>query len=86
MRRHAKASTAGSTKRQAKGLGRFFRGSFAGRGASSDSKGSGAPAAKRLILPLGVFAAILATMALISALADAAPPGERAPALPKASR
>ncbi len=60
MRRHAKASTAGSTKRQAIGFGRFFRGAGAGRGASHDAKGSGAPKARRLILPIGVLTAILA--------------------------
>jgi DNA-binding beta-propeller fold protein YncE len=42
VNRHAKASSAGSTKRQASGLGRIFRGAFATRGGSSDFDGSGA--------------------------------------------
>ncbi|HXS45969.1 MAG TPA: NHL repeat-containing protein [Solirubrobacterales bacterium] len=63
MRSHAKAATAGSTKRQAKGLGRFFRGAFATRGASPHSKGSSAPAA-------GFLAAALASL-LLFALAAA---------------
>ncbi len=52
MRRHAKAATAGSTMRQASGLGRTFRGADATRGASGDAKGSGAPAAGFLLAAL----------------------------------
>ena len=63
MRRHAKASTAGSTKRQATGLGRFLRGADATRGSSRDSKGSGAPAAGRLVLPVGALAGLLCLLA-----------------------
>jgi hypothetical protein len=59
---HAKASSAGSTQRQASGLGRFFRGALATRGASLEAKGSGAPAARRLALPVSVFAALTALM------------------------
>jgi hypothetical protein len=62
VRRHEKASTAGSTKRQAKGLGRFFRGADAGRGSSLTSKGIGVPSARRLVLPVGVFASLIALM------------------------
>jgi hypothetical protein len=62
VRRHAKAPTAGSTQRQAGRLGRFFRGAFASRGAALASKGSGAPAVKRLVIPVGVFAALIALL------------------------
>lgn len=62
MRRHAKASTAGSTQRQAGGLGRFLGGVGAARGASLDAKGSSARAARRLALPAGVFAALIALL------------------------
>ena len=62
VRRHEKASTAGSTQRQATGLGRFFRGAGVGRGSSLDSKGSGAPAVRRLILPVGVLASLIALL------------------------
>ncbi len=60
MRSHAKASTAGSTQRQATGLGRIFRGAFATRGDSHASKGSGASKARRLVLPAAVLALVLA--------------------------
>jgi DNA-binding beta-propeller fold protein YncE len=43
VRHHAKASSAGSTQRQANRLGRFFRGAFAPGGASSNGDGRGAP-------------------------------------------
>ncbi len=59
VRRHEKASTAGSTKRQAKGLGRFLRGAAATRGPSSSAAGSSAPALKRLALPLAVLAVLV---------------------------
>ncbi len=59
MRRHAKASTTGSTKRQAKGLGRFFRGAGATPGPSHGAAGSSAPALRRLALPLAVLAALV---------------------------
>jgi WD40 repeat protein len=64
VRSHAKASTAGTTQRQAPGLGRIFRGALATGGALSSAKGSGAPAARRLVIPVSVFAAILALMAI----------------------
>ncbi len=70
MRRHAKASSAGSTQRQASGLGRIFRGADATRGSSPDSKGSGAPSQRRLFLCLSL-ALLLA--ALFAASAQAAP-------------
>lgn len=47
MKRHAKAPSAGSTMRQAGRLGRFFRGAFATRAISRDSKGSGTPSGGR---------------------------------------
>ncbi len=59
MRSHAKASTAGSTQRQAGRLGRIFRGALATRGASLDSKGSGAPRVGRLVLPAAILALVL---------------------------
>jgi len=70
VKHHAKRPTAGSNQRQATGLGRMFRGSFAGRGASSGAKGSGAPSRRR---PLGVLAALSAVLvtALIVATAFA---------------
>ncbi|MGC1852638.1 MAG: fibronectin type III domain-containing protein [Solirubrobacterales bacterium] len=63
MRSHAKASTAGSTQRQANGLGRIFRGAVATRGASPTSTGSGAPKAGRL-LPVSVLVALIALLVL----------------------
>ena len=69
MRRNAKASTAGSTQRQATGLGRFFRGALAGRGSSPDATGSGAPSARRVVLPVGAFAAILALLVFVGSAA-----------------
>lgn len=60
MRRHAKASSAGSTSSRGKGLGSSSRGAFAIRDASGDATGSGAPAARGrlalLALPLAAFA------------------------------
>ncbi|MGC1852172.1 MAG: hypothetical protein WA687_07015 [Solirubrobacterales bacterium] len=64
MRRTSKAATAGSTQRQAKGLGRIFRGAAATRGASLASKGSGAPKARRLLLPASALASIAALLAI----------------------
>ena len=71
MRRQAKASTAGSTQRQATGLGRFFRGADAGRWASPHSGGSGAPSRGRVrFAPArGRRLAGLAALALVSLLA-----------------
>jgi hypothetical protein len=71
VRSHAKASTAGSTQRQAGRLGQIFRGAFAGRSDSSDSRGSGAPAARRLVLPVGLFVALIGVMALLVSPASA---------------
>ncbi len=79
MKRHAKASTAGSTMRQATGLGRFFRGVVATRGASPDAKGSGAPSQRQPLAvqrqPLAVFA-VLASTALLVAFAGSASAAE----------
>ncbi len=72
MRRHAKALTAGSTQRQADGLGQIVRGALAIRGASCGSKGSGAPSARALLLPLTLLASLLfAALGAGSALAAA---------------
>jgi hypothetical protein len=75
VRRHAKASSAGSTKRQANGLGRFFRGAIATRGGSSDADGSGAPATghPRKTLVAGALALVLLLLPASEALA-ASPP------------
>jgi hypothetical protein len=67
VRSYAKASTAGSTQRQATGLGRIFR------GASHTSKGSSAPRARLLALPLALFASIL-SLALWVGVASAVAP------------
>ncbi len=69
MRSDAKASTAGSTQRQATGLGRFFRGANATRGSSPDATGSGARSARRVVLPVGAFAAILALLVFVGSAA-----------------
>ena len=71
MRRNAKASTAGSTQRQATGLGRIFRGALATRASSLPNGGSGAPAHRGrlalLTVAVLVFAALLiATSAMAS--------------------
>jgi hypothetical protein len=58
VRRHTKASTAGSTQRQAKGLGRILRGVFATCGSLLDSKGSSAPKSRRLALPLALLVVV----------------------------
>ena len=71
MRSHAKASTTGSTQRQARGLGRFFRGVESTRGASLSSKGSSAPEARRTILPFALFGAILTALVVVVAPASA---------------
>ena len=69
MRSDAKASTAGSTQRQASGLGRFFRGAGAGRAPSPRAAGSGAPSRRLFFsLPLALLFA-----ALFYASAQAAP-------------
>ncbi|HUC08378.1 MAG TPA: hypothetical protein VMR96_09830, partial [Solirubrobacterales bacterium] len=67
MKHHAKASSAGSTQRQASGLGRIFRGASATRGASSDADGSGASSRK-----LGLATIALAACFLLIPVAQAA--------------
>jgi DNA-binding beta-propeller fold protein YncE len=57
VRSHAKAATAGSNLRRAKGLGRIFRGAGATRGGFGDGDGSGAPL--RRLAPLSFLAALL---------------------------
>jgi hypothetical protein len=71
VRSHAKASTAGSTQRQAGRLGRIFRGVLATLGASPDAKGSGGSKARRLALSLCALAGALVTLALAAAPASA---------------
>ncbi len=73
MRSHAKASTAGSTKRQANRLGRFFRGAAATRGTSSDAKGIGAPKAAALTLPVVFLVAVFSLALGVGSAAAAAP-------------
>ena len=69
MRSHAKASTAGSTQRQATGLGRILRGADAARAPSPGRKGSSAPSRRLLLcLPLALLLA-----ALFAASAQAVP-------------
>jgi hypothetical protein len=74
LRSHAKASTAGSNQRQAKGLGRIFRGAGAGRGSSLDCRGSGAPSCRRAPLLVVAALASLFLIALAAAPAFAAEP------------
>ncbi len=73
MKRHAKAATAGSTQRQASGLGRFVRGALATRGASTDAKGSGAPATARggQRIRTALLSGGIATLALLSLASQA---------------
>jgi hypothetical protein len=70
MRRHATASTAGSTQRQAGRLGRFFRGSLATRAFSSRVKGSSAPT-PRYLVPTGVLMTLGVTLLLALSAAPA---------------
>ncbi|MGC1853298.1 MAG: hypothetical protein WA687_12750 [Solirubrobacterales bacterium] len=74
MRSHAKASTAGSNQRQAKGLGGIFRGAIATRGASLTAKGGSAPKTRRTVTSIFAFVASLVVMAAIAPLASAAAP------------
>jgi len=71
VRRHAKAATAGSTMRRARGLGRFFRGVGAGHVASLSVEGSGASSRRGRLLVLAIAFAI-AVVCLAAALASAA--------------
>ena len=71
MRRHAKASTAGPTQRQAGRLGRFFRGSLATRASARGVTGSGAPSVRRLA-PAGVLGAFVLVILLTASAAPAA--------------
>lgn len=73
MRRHAKASTAGSTQRQATGLGRLFRGTDAARGVRGESKGSSALAGRRPALLLAFLIAVFC-VALGAGVASALAP------------
>jgi WD40-like Beta Propeller Repeat len=75
VKHHAKASSAGSTTRQANDLGRIFRGAALIRGASSDADGSGAPSGGRLGRAVVVSALALVSLALFAsqALAASAP-------------
>jgi hypothetical protein len=66
VRRHAKASSAGSIESTGSARGSFRR-ALATRGTSGDSKGSGAPARRSVLIGL------IAAIAMISGLATAAP-------------
>jgi hypothetical protein len=68
---HAKASSAGSTTRQASRLGRNFRGALATRGVASRANGSRVPSAR---LALATAVALLAALVLDVTLANAALP------------
>jgi hypothetical protein len=72
VKRHVKASSAGSTKRQATGLGRSFRGAFATRGVSGDAEGSGAPS-RRSRLALFALALAAFTLLVFAPLSQAKP-------------
>ena len=72
MRRHAKASSAGSTEGSGSGRG-LFRRALAPRGASSDSKGSGARSGGRLKSLFAVLALAICASALTAGSASAAP-------------
>jgi hypothetical protein len=63
VRSHAKASSAGSTLRRAKGLGRIVRGDVATRGGFGDAKGSGAIRARLAPLVLTLVALALVAFA-----------------------
>jgi hypothetical protein len=75
LRRHAKASSAGSSTRQASRLSRVVRGAFATRGVASRANGSGAPSTRRA--PKLLLAAGLTLLGILilgaTALADTAP-------------
>jgi hypothetical protein len=73
VRSHAKASTAGSTKRQGKSLGRIFRGADAGRGASLEAKGTGAPKSRLLGLPLALLVAVFSLILGVGSASAVAP-------------
>lgn len=60
MRRHAKASSAGSTQGQGSRPGSFIRGANATRGYSSDADGSSAPARRGRLVTFSLAAALLA--------------------------
>ncbi len=66
MSSHAKASTAGSTQRQATGLGRLFRGAVATRASSFGRNGRGTSSGR-----LGVFGATFLAVAALLALSAA---------------
>ncbi len=69
MQRHAKASSAGSNTRQARGLGRAIRGAFAIRGGFGGAKGSGAPS-RRLLGLLALAAIVLLAFAATASAAN----------------
>ncbi len=72
MRLHAKASSAGSTQRQASGLGGYFRGAFATRASSHGADGSGAPSPRGTGLPVfSLLAAFAVSLGLFASTASA---------------
>jgi hypothetical protein len=74
VRSDAKASTAGSTQRQAPGFGAVLGGALAVRHASLASKGTGAPSARRLLASLCGLIAAVAVLCAAAAPASAAAP------------
>jgi hypothetical protein len=75
VRRHPKASSAGPSTRQATRLGRSFRGAFATRDASSDSKGSSAASSFSHALLILCFTGALVIALCSAASAAVAPKG-----------
>jgi hypothetical protein len=71
VRRHAKASSVGSSTPEANRLGRILRGGLAMRGGAGGFKGSGAPQSR---LVLFAFVALVASLALGVAAANAVAP------------
>ena len=71
MRRHAKASSSGSSRRQGSSLGAVIRGALVTRGPAGDANGSGAPAS-RVALILAVATGLIA-FALPAAATAAVP-------------
>lgn len=70
LRRHARASSAGSTMRQGSRLGRIFRGAVAARASSLRFKGSGAPSFLVVAAAIALTSAVWASGASASSLPD----------------
>jgi hypothetical protein len=66
VRTHARASSTGSTRRQAGRLGRIFRGAFAIRASSFGADGRGAPSTRSRRSFVGAAAALLLALGAVS--------------------